>query len=118
MLERGAALACFLRSHARILTVRSKFVELQRRDMIASSVWSPRTDAHTVASVVLSVCVSRPPALCVLLCMCTDGHEVPHGCGCLGCVSGDVVVTCVAPPVRPVVRRRQALCSCGKWAGS
>ena len=64
------------------------------------------------------VCVSRPPALCVLLCMCTDGHEVPHGCGCLGCVSGDVVVTCVAPPVRPVVRRRQALCSCGKWAGS
>ena len=70
MLERGAALACFLRSHARILTVRSKFFELQRRDMIASSVWSPRTDAHTVASVVLSVCVSRPPALCVLLCMC------------------------------------------------
>ena len=58
MLERGAALACFLRSHARILTVRSKFFELQRRDMIASSVWSPRTDAHTVASVVLSVCVT------------------------------------------------------------
>ena len=30
----------------------------------------------------------------------------------------DVVVTCVAPLVRPVVRLRQALCSYGKWAGS